>query len=50
MMALDKSTFRPVAFDGFSLTFSVEGDKASGFTFKQGATTMQYKRVEETKP
>jgi ankyrin repeat protein len=50
MMALDKSTFRPVAFDGFSLTFSVEGDKASGFAFKQGATTMQYKRVEETKP
>ncbi|HZI86773.1 MAG TPA: ankyrin repeat domain-containing protein [Pyrinomonadaceae bacterium] len=49
MMALDKSTFRPVAFDGFSLTFNVEGDKASGFTFKQGATTMQYKRVEETK-
>lgn len=47
MMAVDKTTFKPVAFDGFSLTFNVEGDKASGFTFKQGPTTMQYKRVEE---
>lgn len=49
MMAVDKTMFRPVAFDGISVNFSVEGDKASGFTFKQGATTMLYKRVEETK-
>lgn len=49
MMALDKLTFRPVAFEGLSVTFSVEGDKANGFTFKQGANTSLYKRVEETK-
>ncbi|MCM3869666.1 MAG: ankyrin repeat domain-containing protein [Pyrinomonadaceae bacterium] len=50
MMATDKTTFRPVAFDGISIAFTVEADKASGFTFKQGPTTLLYKRVEETKP
>ncbi len=50
MMAMDKTTFRPVAFDGISVAFIVEADKASGFTFKQGANTAIYKRVEETKP
>lgn len=49
MMAVDKTTFRPVAFDGISVSFSVEGDKTTGFTFKQGSTTTLYKRVEETK-
>ncbi len=49
MMALDKTTFRPLAFDGISVTFSVEGDKATGFTFKQGTNTTLYKRFEETK-
>ena len=49
MMALDKSTFRPVAFDGISIAFSVEGNKATGFTLKQGPTPIPYKRVEETK-
>ena len=49
MMPLDKTTFRPVAFDGISVTFSVEGDKATGFTFRQGANTTPYKRVEEIK-
>ncbi|CAN5529007.1 hypothetical protein BH20ACI3_BH20ACI3_20730 [soil metagenome] len=49
MMAVDKTTFRPIAFDGISVTFSVEGDNVAGFTFKQGANTSLYKRVEETK-
>lgn len=49
MMAVDKITFRPVAFDGISVAFSIEGNKATGFTFKQGANTTLYKRVEETK-
>lgn len=49
MMAVDKTTFRPVAFDGISIAFTVEGDKATGFTFKQGPNTLLYKRVEETK-
>jgi len=50
MMALDKTTFRPVAFDGISVAFIVEGDKTNSFTFKQGPTTALYKRVEEPKP
>jgi ankyrin repeat protein len=50
MMALDKTTFRPVAFDGISVAFIVEGDKTNSFTFKQGPNTAIYKRVEETKP
>lgn len=49
MMALDKTTFRPVAFDGISVTFNVEGGKVTGLTFKQGVNTTLYKRVEETK-
>ena len=49
MMPTDKVTFKPVAFDGIVITFSVEGDKVPSFTLKQGPTTMVYKRVEETK-
>ena len=49
MMAMDKTTFRPIAFDGINVAFSVEGDKATGFTLKQGASTVLYKRVEDTK-
>lgn len=49
MMAIDKTTFRPVQFGGIVVTFTVEGGKASGFSLKQGATTTVFKRVEETK-
>lgn len=46
LMALDKTTFRPLAFDGLTLTFNIEGDKVVGMTFKQGPTPTQMKRVE----
>lgn len=49
MMAIDKVTLRPIAFDGIIVTFNVEGDKVPGFTLKQGPATIVYKRVEETK-
>ncbi len=49
MMAMDKITFRPVAFEGITVTFSNEGSKATGFTLKQGASTTIYKRAEEAK-
>jgi len=49
MMALDKTTFRPFEFGGLTLTFTVAGDKASGFTLKQGANPTVYQRVEEPK-
>jgi Ankyrin repeats (3 copies) len=49
LIATDKTTFKPVAFDGIVISFIVEGDKVSGFNFKQGPTTTLFKRVEETK-
>ena len=49
MMAVDKTTFRPVAFEGLIITFVIEGAKTSSFTLKQGANTTVFKRVEETK-
>jgi ankyrin repeat protein len=50
LMAIDKTTFRPTAFDGVSLVFNVESGKTTSMALKQGATTTQMKRVEETKP
>lgn len=50
LMALDKVTFKPVAFDGIVISFISEGDKVSGLTLKQGETSTVFKRVEETKP
>ncbi|HKO95533.1 MAG TPA: ankyrin repeat domain-containing protein [Pyrinomonadaceae bacterium] len=50
MMALDKTTFKPLAFDGIVVTFTVAGDKAESFTLKQGNNTTVFKRVEEPKP
>lgn len=49
MMAIDKTTVRPIAFEGLVVTFTVEGDKATSFTLKQGPNTTVFKRVEEPK-
>jgi hypothetical protein len=46
LMALDKTTFRPLAFGGITLTFNVEAGKVTGIAFKQGNNTTQLKRVE----
>ena len=46
LMAVDKVTFRPTAFDGLVITMNVEAGKVTGFTLKQGATTQIFKRVE----
>jgi ankyrin repeat protein/uncharacterized protein DUF3471 len=46
LMALDKTTFRPIAFGGVTLVFNSEGDKVTSMTFKQGANNQQLKRVE----
>ena len=50
LMAVDKVTFRPTAFDGLVVTVNVEGAKAVSLSVKQGATTTVFKRVEETQP
>jgi hypothetical protein len=46
LMPIDQTTFRPLAFDGITLTFNVESGKVVSMTFKQGQTTTQMKRVE----
>jgi hypothetical protein len=46
LMALDNTTFRPLAFAGISLKFNVEAGKVVSMTFKQGQTTNVMKRVE----
>ena len=46
LMALDNTTFRPVAFGNITLVFNVEGGKATSMTFKQGQNTSQLKRIE----
>jgi uncharacterized protein len=46
LMALDKTTFRPLGFGGITLTFNVEADKVVGMSFKQGQNTSQLKRIE----
>lgn len=46
LMALDKTTFRPLAFGGMTLVFNSEGDKVTSLTFKEVSRTTQLKRVE----
>lgn len=45
LMALDKLTFKPTAFDGITLKFTVEAGKTTGMAFQQGPNTTQLKRV-----
>lgn len=49
MMPLDKTSFKPLTSDGLVVAFTVEGDKATSFTLKQGTNATVFKRVEETK-
>ena len=46
LMALDKTTFRPIAFGGMTLTFNAEGGKVASMTVKQGTTTNVMKRLD----
>jgi ankyrin repeat protein len=46
LMALDKTTFRPIAFGGITFVFNVEGEKVTSMTFKQATTTNVMKRVD----
>ena len=46
LMALNNTTFRPLAFGGLTFTFNVEAGKVVSMTFKQGQTTNQMKRLE----
>lgn len=46
LMALDKTTFKPVAFDGIVINFITESDKVTGFSLKQGPNTTAFKKIE----
>ena len=47
LMATDKVTFKPVAFDGIVVTFKQAGDKVTSFELQQGPTKTMFTRVEE---
>ena len=44
LLALDKTSFKPVAFDGIVITFVAEGGTITGLTLKQGPNTTAYKK------
>ena len=48
LMAIDKTTFRPVAFDGLTIGFTITDNKVAGFSLTQG-NTKRLKRIEEPK-
>ncbi len=49
LMAIDKTNFRPTAFEGLVVTVNVEGGRAASLSVKQGTNTTIFKRVEEAK-
>jgi len=46
LVAINETTFRPVAFDGMALVFKVEKGRTSGFTLKQNESGIYLQRVE----
>ena len=50
LMAIDSTTFRPVAFEGIVLSFKVEGGSATSVELKRGSNSTVLKRVVEPKP
>lgn len=46
LMALDNTTFRPIAFGGLTVIFNVEAGKVTGMAIKQGNNTTQMKRID----
>jgi len=50
LMAIDRTTFRPIAFDNYgTVTFNVEAGKTMGCALRHGESTIQLKRVDEAK-
>jgi len=43
--AFDKLNFRPLEFDGMTITFNVENNAVTGFTMKRGTTTQVFKKI-----
>ena len=45
LIALEKTIFRPVAFEGLTLTFNFDGEKVKSVTIKQPNSTSEFMRV-----
>jgi hypothetical protein len=43
--AFDKLNFRPMEFEGVTITFNVENGKVTGFTMKRGTNTQIFRKV-----
>ena len=50
LMPTDKVSFRPIEFDGLTMVFTVEDNKATSFTLKQGPNIGVFKKIVEPKP
>jgi ankyrin repeat protein len=46
LAAVDKTTFKPIEFDGVTIIFNVEGGKTISFAFKQGTNTTVFKKID----
>jgi hypothetical protein len=44
--AFDKTRFRPMEFEGATITFNVENNVVTGFTLKQGSNTQVFRKVQ----
>jgi ankyrin repeat protein len=49
LIAINSTTFRPLAFEGMTISFNVEAGHITGIGVNQGPNTTQMKRVEENK-
>jgi uncharacterized glyoxalase superfamily protein PhnB len=47
LIAMDKATFRPLTFEGVTVSFNLEADKAVGFVLHDGHTATQLSRLAE---
>jgi hypothetical protein len=48
LVAIDQTTFRPIAFDNFgTVTFNIEVGQTTGCVLKYGGGTMPFKRIED---
>jgi len=49
LIAVDSTTFKPLAFDGILVSFKVEAGKTTGLELKRGKTPTLMKRIDEVK-
>jgi hypothetical protein len=47
LISVSNTTFKPIAFDGVTVTFELEGGKVKGFKLQQGREINRLKRVED---